>query len=119
MKPDNKKRQKRPRRPDGYFGDWERKRVPKAGKPKREFKKIQTRVGRYLMGRPEYRHPRSAMVSWIMRMMKRYGLSIRGMIDGPALPPRRPEGGRLDWAPSGSRLHNWMRRLPLEMCTMR
>lgn len=108
MKPDNKKRQKRPRRPGGYFGDWERK---------REFKKIRTRVGRYLMGRPEYRHPRSAMMPWMM--MERYGLSIRGMIDGPALPPRRPEGGRLDWAPSGSRLHNWMHGLPLEMCTMR
>ena len=40
MKPDNKKRRKKPRRPDGYFGSWERKRIVKAKKLKREFRKI-------------------------------------------------------------------------------
>ncbi len=78
MKPDNKKRRKRPRRQDGYFGSWERKRVLKAKKFKREFKNIRARIDRYLKDRPEYRHPKSVMVLWIMR---RCGLSIRGMID--------------------------------------
>ncbi len=79
MKPDNKKRRKGPRRQDGYFGSWERKRVPKAKKLKREFKKIRARIGGYLEDHPEYRHLKSVMMLWIM--MKRYGLSIRGMID--------------------------------------
>ena len=52
MKPGNKKRRKRPRRQDIYFGNWERKRVLKAKKPKREFKKIRTWVVRHLKDHP-------------------------------------------------------------------
>ena len=110
----NKKRRKKPRRQDGYFGNWERKRVLKAEKPKREFKKIRTWVDGYLKDRPEYRHLTSVMMPWII-MMKRYGLSLRGMIDG--LHPNRGarKVARLDWVPSKSWLHKWMHRLPMEM----
>ena len=51
----------------------------RAKKLKREFRKIRAWIGRYLKDRPVYRHPKSVMMLWIM--MKRYGLSIRGMID--------------------------------------
>ncbi len=47
MKPDNKKRRKRPRGQDGYFDDREQKRVLKAKKLKLDFKKIRTRTDRW------------------------------------------------------------------------
>ena len=78
MKPDNKKRRKRPRRQDGYFGGQEQKRVLKAKKLKLDFKKNRTRTGRCMKDNPGYRHLMSVMMFWIM--MKRYGLSIRVMI---------------------------------------
>ena len=52
MKPDNKKRRKTPRGQDGYFGSWEPKRVFKAKKLKREFKKIRAWIDRYLKDHP-------------------------------------------------------------------
>ena len=111
MKPDSKKRRKKPRRQDGYFGDWER--VLKAKKLKREFKKIRAWIDRYLKDRPEYRHLKSVMMLWIM--MKRYGLSIRGMIDELHFGRGALKIACLKQARSKSWLHKWMRRLPMEM----
>ena len=51
----------------------------KAKNLKREFKKIRTWVDRYLKDHPEYWHLRTVIMLWMM--MKRYGLSLRGMID--------------------------------------
>ena len=113
MKPDNKKRRKRPRRQDGYFGNWERKRVLKAKKLKREFRKIRTWVDRYLKDHPEYRHLRTVIMLWMM--MKRYTLSLRGMIDELYLSRGARKVAGLDWVPSKSWLHKWMHRLPMEM----
>ena len=113
MKPDNKKRRKGPRRQDGYFGSWERERVLKAKKLKREFKKIRAWIDRYLKDRPEYRHLKSVMILWIM--MKRYGLSIRGMIDELHFRRGALKVVCLKQARSKSWLHKWMRRLPMEM----
>ena len=113
MKPDNKKRRKGPRRPDGYFGSWERERVLKAKNLKREFRKNRARIDRYLEDHPEYRHPKSVMMLWIM--MKRYGLSIRGMIDELHFRRGALKVACLKQARSKSWLHKWMLRLPMEM----
>ncbi len=113
MKPDNKKRRKRPRRQDGYFGDWERERVIKAKKLKREFKKIRTWIDRYLKGNAEYRHLKSVIMLWIM--MKRYSLSIRDMITELHFSRGSRKVAGLKWTPCKSWLHKWMHRIPLEM----
>ena len=113
MKSDSKKQRKRPRRQDGHFGSWEQERVLKAKKLKLEFKKIRAWIYRYLKGHPEYGHLRSVMMLWIM--MKRYGLSIRGMIDELHFRRGSLKVARLDWVPSKSWLHKWMHKLPMEM----
>ena len=113
MKPDNKKRRKRPRRPDGYFANWEQKRVLKAKNLKRELKKIRTWIDRYLKDNPKYRHLKSVMMLWIM--MKRYNLSIRVMIAELYFSRGSRKVACLKWVPSKSWLHKWMNRLPLEM----
>ena len=104
MSPDNKKRRKRPRRPDSYFYSWGRKRVLKAKKLKREFEKIRAWIDGYLESHPEYRHPKSVMVM-LWTMMRRYGLSIRGMIDELHFRRGSRKAARLRRAPSKSRLH--------------
>ena len=103
MKPSNKKRRKRPRRQDGYFGSWEQERALKAKKLKREFEKIRAWIDRYLEDHPEYRHLKSMMMLWIM--MKRYGLSIRGMIAELHFRRGSLKAACLKWVPSKSRLH--------------
>ena len=113
----NRKRRKIPRRPDGYFSGRERNLVPKAGKLKRGFKKIRAWVDRCLKDHPEYRYLVSVMMLWMMMMvmmmmmMKRYGLSIRRMIDEQHPCRGARKVARLDWVPSGSWLHKWMHRL--------
>ena len=113
MKPDNEKRRKKPRRPDGYFGEWEQNRLIKAKKLKREFKKIRSWIKRYLKSHPEHEHLKSVMMLWAM--MKRYCLSIRGMIDELYYRRGALKVVGLTWVPSKSWLHKWMHRLPLEM----
>ena len=112
MKPDNKKRRKRPRRQDGYFGNWE-KQVLKAKKLKRKFKKIRTWIDRYLKDNPEYSHRKSVMMQWIM--MTRYNLSIRGIVAELHYSRGSQKVACLRWVHFKSWLHKWMHRLPLEI----
>ena len=113
MKPDNKKRRKKPRRPDGYFGSWERKRIVKAKKLKREFRKIRAWIERCPECHSEHAHLKPVLVLWVM--MKRYGLSIRGMICELHFSRGARRVAGLRRVPSKSWLHKWMRRLPLGM----
>ena len=48
-------------------------------------------------------------------MMKWYTLSLRGMIGESYLSCGARKMVRLDWMPSGSRLHKWIHRRPMEM----
>ena len=107
------KRWKKPRRPDGYFREWEQNRLIKTKKLKREFKKIRAWIKRYLKSHPEHEHLKPVMMLWAM--MKWYCLSIRGMIDELHYRRGALKVVCLRRVPSKSWLHKWMHRLPLEM----
>ena len=113
MKPDNKKRRKKQRRLAGYFGDWEKKRILKAKQLKCELKKIRAWIKTYLESHPEHTHLRPVLMLWIM--MKRYGLSIRGMICEMYFRRGARKVAGLAWAPRKSWLHKWMHRIPMEV----
>ena len=103
MRPDNKKRRKRPRRPGGCLRSWKRTRVLGAKNPKGEFEKIRAWLDGYPEGRPEYRHLGSAMMLWVMT--RRYGLSVRGMFTELHRRRGSRKAARLRPVSSKSRLH--------------
>ena len=78
MKPDNKKRRSKKRRPAGYYGGWERKRIVKAKKLKRNIKKAGKWMCKYMKEHPEHKHLKTVIILSVM--MKRYGFSLRWMI---------------------------------------
>ncbi len=103
MRPDNKKRRKRPRRPDGCLRSWKRTRVLRAKNLKGEFEKIRAWIDGYPEGHFEYRHPRSVMMLWVMT--KRYGMSVRGMFTELHFRRGSRKAARLRLVSSKSRLH--------------
>ena len=113
MKPDNKKRRSKPRRPPGYYGKWERKQIVKARDLKMNIKKIKKRVKKYMKAHPEHGHLTTVVVLGIM--MKRYGFSLRRMIG--ELQHRRGsrKAAGLKRVPSKSWLHKWLHRLPMDL----
>ena len=78
MKPDNKKRRSKKRRPAGYYGGRELKRIVKAKKLKRNVKKTGKWVGKYMKEHPEHKHLKTVIILGVM--MKRYGFLFRRMI---------------------------------------
>ena len=76
MKPDNKKRRSKKRRPDGYRGGRERKRMVNAKGLKRNVKKVGKRMGRHAKAYPEC--GRLKTVTMLGIMVRRYGFPPRG-----------------------------------------
>lgn len=113
MKPDNKKRRSKKRRPDGHCGEWEQEQTVKARELKMNIKKVREWTGRYMKAHPQYRHLRTVVLLGIM--MKRYGFSLRGMVAELHHRGGSRRAAGLKRAPSKSWLHKWLKRLPTDM----
>ena len=113
MKPDNKKRRSKKRRPAGYYGGWERKRIVKAKKLKRNVKKTGKWVGKYLKEHPKHKHLKTVIILGIM--MKRYGFSLRGMIAELYFRRGSRKAAGLKDVPSKSWLHKWLKRVAVDL----
>ena len=113
MKPDNKKRRSKKRRPAGYYGGWERKRIVKAKKLKRNVKKTGKWVGKYMKAHPEHKHLKAVIILGIM--MKRYGFSLRGMIAELYFRRGSRKAAGLKRVPSKSWLPKWPKRVPMDL----
>ena len=78
MKPDNIKRRTAPRRPKGYYGNWERHQIVKAKELKMKIRHVRKRIDRYVKRHPEHMRLKTVLLLGIT--MKRYGFSIRRMM---------------------------------------
>lgn len=113
MKPDNKKRRSKKRRPDGYYGKWERGQTVKAKELKSNIKKVRRRIDRYVKTHPQHSHLKTVILLGIM--MKRYGFSLRRMVAELHYRGGSRKAAGLKHVPSKSWLHKWLRRLPMDM----
>lgn len=113
MRQNHNKRRRQKGRPDGYYGDYERRRKNGGKRFKRRFKIILRRVMKFLERNPEHRAMLCVMMTWLM--MKKYSCSIRGMVEECEARPRLCGKLGMDHAPSKSWLHKWMKRIPLDL----
>ena len=113
MKPDNKKRRSKKRRPAGYYGGWERKRIVKAKKLKRNIKKAGKWMCKYMKEHPEHKHLKTVIILSVM--MKRYGFSLRWMIAELYFRRGSRKAAGLKRVPSKSWLPKWPKRVPMDL----
>ena len=113
MKPDNIKRRTAPRRPKGYYGNWERHQTVKAKELKTKIRYVRKRIDKYVKRHPEHMHLKTVLLLGIT--MKRYGFSIRRMIGELHYRRGSRKAVGLKHVPSKSWLHKWLGRLPTDL----
>ena len=113
MKPDNIKRRTAPRRPKGYYGNWERRQTVKAKELKTKIRYVRKRIDRYVKRHPEYMRLKTVLPLGIT--IKRYGFSFGGWWENwntEAAHAGRPASST---SPQSHGFTKWPGRLPTDL----
>ncbi len=113
MKPDNKKRRSKKRRPAGHCGGRERKRIVKAEKLEGNVRRAGKWAGEYTKARPERKRLKTAIMPGIVT--KRYGFPLRGTMSEPYYGRGSRKAAGLKDVPSKSRPRKWPKRAPVHL----